>query len=405
MAFSRANLVQEVTTTQGLGPYVLDGVASPLLRTFAEGNANGSTVRYLVTGASNAEICEGILDSSGSPHTLTRATLIVSTTGAFVSWGAGQRTIAQVLTAEEFDALRADIDGKAASNHNHSGTYQPAAQVLTDTTAPYTTAEQAKVGYLSVTQAVDLDAIETRVNALDAAVVLKGVWDASAGTFPGSGSAQAGESWIVSVAGTVNSVAFVINDRIIAIADNASTTTFAANWFKADYTDVFQTNAEIETAYNAQVSAVSQADAEAGTSTTVTRWTAQRVAQAIAAQHPIESLIIPCSDETTAITTGTAKITFRMPYAFTLTEIPRASATTAPTGSVATFDINEDGASILSTKITIDASEKTSTTAATPAVLSDSALANDAEMTIDFDGVGSTIAGAGIKITLIGRRT
>lgn len=45
-----------------------------------------------------------------------------------------------------------------------------------------------------------------------------------------------------------------------------------------------QSNAEIETAYNAQVSIVSQAEAEAGTATTARRWTAQRVAQAIAAQ-------------------------------------------------------------------------------------------------------------------------
>jgi hypothetical protein len=100
-----------------------------------------------------------------------------------------------------------------------------------------TAAEKAKLGHLTVTQAVDLDAIEARVNALDAAVILKGTWDASAGTFPGSGSAQAGESWIVSVAGTVNSIAFAIGDRIIAITDNASTSTFASNWFKADYTD------------------------------------------------------------------------------------------------------------------------------------------------------------------------
>lgn len=129
-----------------------------------------------------------------------------------------------------------------------------------------TTAERAKIGHLSVTQAVDLDAIETnsaaskvktdhitvtqavdldaiesRVNALDAAVILKGTWDASAGTFPGSGTAQAGDSWIVSVGGTVNSVVFTAGDRIIAILDNASTTTFASNWFKADYTDLFTT--------------------------------------------------------------------------------------------------------------------------------------------------------------------
>ena len=42
-----------------------------------------------------------------------------------------------------------------------------------------------------------------------------------------------------------------------------------------------QTDAEIETAYNNQVSVVSQVDAEAGTSTTAQRWTPQRVKQAI----------------------------------------------------------------------------------------------------------------------------
>lgn len=110
---------------------------------------------------------------------------------------------------------------------------------------------------------------------------------------------------------------------------------------------------------------------------------------------------IACSDETTALTTGTAKATFRMPFAFTLTGV-RASVTTAPTGAALTVDINEAGSSILSTKLTIDATEKTSTTAATPAVISDSALADDAEMTIDIDQIGSTIAGAGLKVWLIG---
>lgn len=122
------------------------------------------------------------------------------------------------------------------------------------------------------------------------------------------------------------------------------------------------------------------------------------------AVKPTESLIIACSDETTALTAGTAKVTFRMPYAFTLSAV-RASVTTAPTGSVLTVDINESGTTILSTKLTIDASEKTSTTAATAAVISDSSLADDAEMTIDIDGVGSTIAGAGLKVYLIGART
>jgi hypothetical protein len=109
------------------------------------------------------------------------------------------------------------------------------------------------------------------------------------------------------------------------------------------------------------------------------------------------------SDETTALTAGNGKLTFRMPYALTLTGV-RASVGTAPTGSTIIVDINEGGTSILSTKLSIDASEKTSTTAATAAVISDTALADDAEITVDIDQVGSTIAGAGLKIWLIGTR-
>lgn len=113
---------------------------------------------------------------------------------------------------------------------------------------------------------------------------------------------------------------------------------------------------------------------------------------------------IACSDETTAITTGNAKVTFRMPFAMTLTAV-RASVTTAPTGSTIIIDINETGSTILSTKLSIDASEKTSTTAASAAVISDTSLADDAEITIDFDQVGSSVAGAGVKVYLIGTRT
>jgi len=120
--------------------------------------------------------------------------------------------------------------------------------------------------------------------------------------------------------------------------------------------------------------------------------------------NPTESIIVAASDETTALTTGTGKVTFRMPYAFTLSEV-RASVTTAPTGAVLTVDINEGGVSVLSTKLTIDATENTSTTAATAAVISDASLADDAEITIDIDTIGSTEAGRGLKVTLIGTQT
>jgi hypothetical protein len=117
---------------------------------------------------------------------------------------------------------------------------------------------------------------------------------------------------------------------------------------------------------------------------------------------PLQCIPIACSDETTALTAGTGKVTFRMPYAFTVTAV-RASLTTAQTsGSIFTVDINEGGTSILSTKLTIDNTEKTSTTAATAAVISDTALADDAEITIDIDQIGDGTA-KGLKVYLIGR--
>lgn len=113
---------------------------------------------------------------------------------------------------------------------------------------------------------------------------------------------------------------------------------------------------------------------------------------------------IACSDETTALTTGSAKVTFRMPYAMTLTDV-RASLTGAgSTSGTTTIDINESGTTILSTKLTIDFSEKTSETAATAAVISDSALADDAEITIDIDAVTGGADETGLKVWLIGTK-
>jgi hypothetical protein len=118
-----------------------------------------------------------------------------------------------------------------------------------------------------------------------------------------------------------------------------------------------------------------------------------------------ESFIVAVSDEITALSTGTAKGTFRMPYAFTLTDI-RATLTTAGTGgNLVTVDVNESGSTILSTKITIDASEKTSETASTAPVISDSALADDSEITIDIDQIDSGGVSAGLKIILIGSQS
>ena len=107
------------------------------------------------------------------------------------------------------------------------------------------------------------------------------------------------------------------------------------------------------------------------------------------------SLIVAVGDETSTLTAGTPKVTFRLPHAVTLTEV-RASLTTESSSGNPTFDVNEDGVSILSSKLSIDAGETTSTTATSPAVISTASLADDAEITIDIDAAGTGAAGAKI---------
>lgn len=103
------------------------------------------------------------------------------------------------------------------------------------------------------------------------------------------------------------------------------------------------------------------------------------------------------SDEGTALTTGTAKLTWRAPHAMTLKNI-RASLTTSSSSGIPTVDINEAGSTILSTKLTIDASELTSTTAAAAFVMSDTAIADDAQITFDIDVAGTGATGLKVKI-------
>jgi hypothetical protein len=104
------------------------------------------------------------------------------------------------------------------------------------------------------------------------------------------------------------------------------------------------------------------------------------------------------NEDAIAVLTDVEK--WRAPFAFTITEV-RASLNVAATGgSLVTVDINKGGSTILSTKLTIDHNEVTSVTAATPAVISDTAVADDDEFTFDIDAGGNPAAG--LKVTIIG---
>lgn len=112
---------------------------------------------------------------------------------------------------------------------------------------------------------------------------------------------------------------------------------------------------------------------------------------------------VAASNETGAVTVGTGKVTFRAPGAFTLTGVRASLKTAQASGSIFTVDILKNGSSVLSTLITIDNTEKTSTTAATPPVISTSAIGDDDEITISVTQIGDGTA-IGLKIALIGTK-
>ena len=90
----------------------------------------------------------------------------------------------------------------------------------------------------------------------------------------------------------------------------------------------------------------------------------------------------------------------RMPYDFRITAV-RASILVA--GASVAVDIQESGVSILSTLLTIDAGQTTSTTATTPVVISDYELGDDNEVTVDIT-IGEGEAPRDLKVYLIGYR-
>jgi hypothetical protein len=132
-------------------------------------------------------------------------------------------------------------------------------------------------------------------------------------------------------------------------------------------------------------------------------------ATALVTLGALDKTIIPteimtaASDELTAIVTATDVMQFRMPYAMTGSEIRASLGSACATGTF-TVDVNVGGATVFSTLLTVDATEKTSTTAAIPAVLSVTAWADDAIVTIDVDNQGDGTA-TGLKITMIGTRS
>lgn len=327
-AADNASSDDEITWAEGQLPGTVNNSARAMMRRVAQlladmkgtivtaGSVNAFTIATASTPDSIAQGFFGVIEFDRAPT--GASTLNIDAKGAKALRGLdGGAIVANAIDAGDQHLVMYDSgsdhyrlltwDSRLLNDHAIGATVQGYSTVLANTTASFLTAQETKLSYITVTQAVDLDALETRVNALDQAVVLKGTWDPSGGVFPGSGTAQAGESWISSGTGTIDGADFNVGDRIIATTDNASTGTFAANWFKSDNTDYdasdtvkgiveLATDAETITgtsttlvvtpaALTAKLGALveSEADFEAGVATQESTISAAKLAAAIAA--------------------------------------------------------------------------------------------------------------------------
>lgn len=110
---------------------------------------------------------------------------------------------------------------------------------------------------------------------------------------------------------------------------------------------------------------------------------------------------ISLSDLSTALATGTFLNYFDLPFDVVLTEVI-ATVSTASSSGLPQFNVKKNGTTVFSTNVTIDATETSSLTAATPAVISVTTGSKGDRYSADIVAAGTGTKGA--QITCIFKR-
>jgi hypothetical protein len=200
-------------------------IASSWLAIGRQANADLAAIASLTsydkeTGALIITV-EQIVDGDTDPHSDWEIGAVAGATLAAIS-AMDDAVVAQV--AAEAAAATATTKATEATTARDTAVAS-AATATTKAGEASTSADDA---------AASAAAAAAAASSLANGVFLVGDWDASAGTFPGGGTAQLGALYKVTVAGTVGGIEFGVDDSLIALVDNASTTVYAANWFKVE---------------------------------------------------------------------------------------------------------------------------------------------------------------------------
>jgi hypothetical protein len=357
-----------------------------------------------IVGAMFVEGGGGYTDNGAGNGTVT----FPSSGSATITVQEGDTNVSTAVTTLDFAAADFDVTESPAGEANvaiSSAIARLASPALTGTPTAPTAGGGTNTTQLATTAFVTAAVAAAVAGLLD----FKGNTNASAN--PNYPAGVVGDAYVISTAGRVGGASgkvVDVGDVYVCSADNAGgdEATVGTSWFVLEH--------------NLQ-GALLAANNLSDLASAATAWTNlggdERAQDAVGAAMVLPSgayddatnairlpwhMEVAIGDETTAATVGAAKVTVHLPVGVTLTGI-YAGCTTAPTGSDAIIDVNDGGTSIMTTnKLRIDAGENSTHTAATPPTLTDTALAKGATLTFDQDQVGSTVAGAGYKVYLVG---
>lgn len=112
-------------------------------------------------------------------------------------------------------------------------------------------------------------------------------------------------------------------------------------------------------------------------------------------------IVIPLGAPSDSLSAATNIRNFFLTFSARAVNVAAAVLGAQSTSGLPTFDLNVNGASILSTKLTIDANETYSSTAATPPVFSSTSLPAYSNISIDCDNAGTGAGGAVVILSVL----
>ena len=393
---SDAHDASAVSITDAAGNYTatdVEGALAELPSRYAPRPAvDGSAAEVLAIASLDPLVTEWVAGGgggSGANLTWTAATsTVASDTGTDATLTAVDATNPGLMTV----AQKTKLDGIAAG-------------ATTDATVDAHLADTTDAHDASAVSVADTGALYTATDVEAALAEVKTVADAAVTPAEAAAGYQPLDADLTALAAAGNSAVLAATTASFLTADETKLDGIEAG---ADVTDTANVTAagalmDSEVTNLAAVKAFDPAAYATATQGALADTATQPadLANYVAKATFPSSLSIALSDMTTQITTGATKAYWVNPYDTTLT-ITKVKATLATAGSGATVvDINEGagaGTTILSTKITIDASGTDSDAAGIPPVVSDSSIAADGRLTFDIDTAGTSAAGLMVHI-------